>query len=475
MISFRRLGGLENVTEFEAACREAGAHLPIDPALERGGPLSTHFEVAGRRVGNRFAILPMEGWDGTDLGAPTDLTRRRWARFGAGGAKLIWGGEAFAVRHDGRANPNQLVINETNLREIVELRDLLVSEHHKARGNTSDLLLGMQLTHSGRWARPNRKDLLEPLVAYHHPNLDARHAAQPGRVMTDDEIDFLVDDFIRAGVLAQKAGFDFVDIKHCHGYFGHELLSAIGRPGRYGGDLENRSRFLVSVAQGLKAAAPGLLLGTRLSIFDAVPFRPGDGGTGVPEPHSGASYGFAFGGDGTGTGFSLEEPAAFLRIARDAGISMVCTTAGSPYYTPHLQRPAAVPPSDGYLPPEDPLAGVARQIEATAWLKAHVPGLVWVGSAYTYLQEWLGVVGQAAVRRGMVDSVGLGRMALSYPDLPADLLDGRGHDRRKVCRTFSDCTSAPRRGMVSGCYPLDPDYRQRPEALVLRQARQRQA
>jgi 2,4-dienoyl-CoA reductase-like NADH-dependent reductase (Old Yellow Enzyme family) len=368
-----------------------------------------------------------------------------------------------------------LVINETNLAEIAALRQLLVDEHLKARGKTADLLIGMQLTHSGRWARPNRKDTLEPLVAYHHPNLDARHADQPGRVLTDDEIDFLVDDFVRAGVLAAKAGFDFVDIKHCHGYLGHELLSAIGRPGKYGGSLENRARFLVAVAEGLRAEVPGLLLGMRLSIYDSVPFRKGADGTGVPEQHSGASYGFAFGGDGTGTGFALEEPAAFLRMARDCGVSMICTTAGSPYYSPHLQRPAAVPPSDGYLPPEDPLAGVARQVEATAWLKSHVPGLAWVGSGYTYLQEWLGLVGQGAVRRGMVDSVGLGRMALSYPDLPADLLDGRPFDRRKICRTFSDCTSAPRRGMVSGCYPLDPLYRERPEALVLRQARQRPA
>jgi len=84
------------------------------------------------------------------------------------------------------------------------------------------------------------------------------------------------------------------------------------------------------------------------------------------------------------------------------------------------------------------------------------------------------VVGQAAVRHGLVDSVGLGRMALSYPDMPADLLAGKQLERQRICRTFSDCTSAPRRGLVSGCYPLDPLYRDLPEALELRQARQRQ-
>ena len=232
MTVFRRLGGLKDVEAFASTCHEAKAALPIDPVVEPTGPLSTSFDVAGRRVGNRFAILPMEGWDGTELGQPTDLTRRRWERFGHGGAKLIWGGEAFAVRHDGRANPNQLVINDTNLAAIADLRGHLVRAHAERHGSTTDLLVGMQLTHSGRWSRPNRKDRLEPLLAYHHPLLDARHADQPGHLLSDDALDRLVDDFVRAGELAYKAGFDFVDIKHCHGYLGHELLSAIGRPGR---------------------------------------------------------------------------------------------------------------------------------------------------------------------------------------------------------------------------------------------------
>ena len=72
-------------------------------------------------------------------------------------------------------------------------------------------------------------------------------------------------------------------------------------------------------------------------------------------------------------------------------------------------------------------------------------------------------VGQAAVRSGMVDSVGLGRMVLSYPDLPADVLAGEAMARKKICRTFSDCTTAPRNGMISGCFPLDAFYKKRPE------------
>ncbi|MEM1062926.1 MAG: NADH:flavin oxidoreductase, partial [Planctomycetota bacterium] len=248
-----------------------------------------------------------------------------------------------------------------------------------------------------------------------------------------------------------------------HGYLGHELLSGYDRPGRYGGTFENRTRFLREVVEGIRAEAPGLEIGVRVSVFDFVPFAKGEGDVGGPmgvdEP-----YRYAFGGDGSGTGIDLAEPREFLRQCESLGVTLVCLTAGSPYYVPHVTRPALFPPSDGYLPPEDPLVGVARQVSVTAELKRDFPGLTLVGSGYSYLQEWLPHVADAAVGAGMVDSVGLGRMVLSYPELPADVFAGTFPQRKKVCRTFSDCTSAPRNGMVSGCFPLDPFYKGREEA-----------
>ena len=147
-------------------------------------------------------------------------------------------------------------------------------------------------------------------------------------------------------------------------------------------------------------------------------------------------------------------------------------TAGSPYYTPHIQRPALFPPSDGYLPPEDPLVGVARQIEVVRQIKERFPEMIVVGSGYSYLQEWLPHVAGAGVAAGGVDVVGIGRMALSYPRLPADLLAGRALQRKRICRTFSDCTTAPRNGLISGCFPLDPFYKARAEAAELRRRKQ---
>jgi 2,4-dienoyl-CoA reductase-like NADH-dependent reductase (Old Yellow Enzyme family) len=287
--------------------------------------------------------------------------------------------------------------------------------------------------------------------------------------MSDAELDALVEDFIQAAGLAQEAGFDFVDVKLCHGYLGHELLSAVDRPGKYGGSLENRTRFPRAIIQGIQARTPGISIGVRLSALDFVPFKPGPEQVGIPDwgPFAPGSYPFAFGGDGSGLGIDLAEPLALMHMLAELGVHLVCLTAGSPYYVPHIQRPAYFPPSDGYLPPEDPLVGVARQMSVTRQLKAACPEITFVGSAYTALQDWLPNVAQAAVSRGWVDLVGLGRMVLSYPELPADLLAGRPIRRKQICRTFSDCTTAPRAGLVSGCYPLDEHYKTSPEAQAL--------
>jgi NADPH2 dehydrogenase len=290
------------------------------------------------------------------------------------------------------------------------------------------------------------------------------------RVLTDDELRRLVDDYVAAARLAYEGGFQFVDAKACHGYLGHETLGAKTRPGPYGGSLENRMRFLSEVIDGIRSAVPGLAIVVRVSIIDVVPHRKGPEGIGVPELVTGEEPGFGVLREDD-MDRALNDGRALLTHLERIGVKWICTTAGSPYYNPHIQRPAFFPPLDGYEPPEDPLRGVARQVEATAKLKAEFPGMVFVGSAYSYLQEWLPNVGQYNVREGLTDFVGLGRVALSYPTLPADVLSGKKLLRQSICRTFSDCTTGPRMGMVSGCYPLDPFYEVRSEAEQIRNVR----
>ena len=464
-VKLSRLGTREKL---EAHLAGLGIELPFDAEVDAAGPLAQTLHVGDRTVGNRFAVLPMEGWDASGDGRPTDLVRRRWERFGASGAKLVWGGEAYAIRADGRANPHQLAHNPETGRDLAELHGVLARAHEHHCGNCDDLLTGLQLTHSGRFARPD--GVPAPRVAFRHPVLDARvGVTSDAAILTDAELDDLIGEYATVARLAHEAGFGFADVKACHGYLGHELLSARERPGPYGGDLAGRARFLLRAIEAVRREAPGLAIGVRLSVFDLHPFAPGEGDVGTPEP----SPHRPFGSTADGLGLDLAETHELLAALASAGVSLVCTTAGSPYYNPHVQRPAFYPPSDGYRPPEDPLVGVARQLRATRELKEANPGLCFVGSGYSYLQEWLPNVAQAVVRSSGTDAVGLGRMVLSYPELPRDVLAGRSLQRPLVCRTFSDCTTAPRNGLVSGCYPIDPFYKKRPEAELLAEAKKR--
>lgn len=442
------------------------AELPPPDAMALARPVS----YAGRTIGNRWSILPMEGWDCTPAGAPSELTRRRWLRFATSGAKLLYGCEAAAVMHAGKSNTRQLVLNDETVEKIAALRSEVVSVHEKKFGRSDDLVVGLQLTHSGRYAHPNDDARLESVIAYRNPFLDQKFGNTETPLATDAMIEEMIETFVRAGKLAADAGFDFVDIKHAHGYFGHELLSAYDRPGKFGGSLENRSRFFLEIADGIRRVAPSLDVSLRLSLFDFVPFVKGNDGVGVPMTDA---YRYAFGGDGTGRGIDLTETLEFLRLLRASGVSLLAATVGSPYYNPHIQRPAAFPVVDGYTPPEDPLVGVARQIAVVAEIKKVFPDLLVVGSGYSYLQDWLPNVAEAAVAAGMTDFVGIGRMVLSYPDMCDDVLRGRPLDRKRICRTLGDCTNAPRNGMVSGCYPLDDFYAARSEAAQLREIKRR--
>jgi NADPH2 dehydrogenase len=457
---FSRVAQLKTSETFTKYCESVGANVPFDDSWSIGNKnkfSETYTLNSGSVIGNRFCILPMEGWDGTQKGNPTVHVKRRWQNFALSGAKLLWGCEAVAVQHDGRANPNQLFINASNVSEFQELYDLLIKTHKEKFGTSDDLLVGLQLTHSGRFSKPNSKTKPEPQILYNHPILDKKlNLDENYPIISDDQIGQLIEDFVQAAVWAKQIGFQFVDIKHCHGYLGHEFLSGYDREGKFGGDLYHRSQFLRSIVEGINEKAPGLQVGVRLSAFDYIPYKPGDDKMGIPAQSAGTEYKYAFGGNSEGTGMDLQETFDLLHIFEEMGIQLVCITAGSPYYNPHIQRPALFPPSDGYLPPEDPLVGVGRQIDATAQIKKAFPNMAIIGSAYSYLQEWLPNVAHEVLDKGMADFIGFGRMVLSYPEMPEDIIKGEVLKRNKICRTFSDCTTAPRNGMLSGCFPLDP-------------------
>jgi 2,4-dienoyl-CoA reductase-like NADH-dependent reductase (Old Yellow Enzyme family) len=478
--NYPKVAQLRDVDALRGRLAELGLALPIDDevlAAAAGSPMAEPMTVAGFDIGNRWCIHPMEGWDANTDGSPSEHTLRRWRNFGLSGAKLIWGGEAAAVEPAGRANPNQTLATPANRGGLAALLAELQTAHREAFGSLDGLLVGLQLTHSGRFCKPIDHFRSEPRIAYHHPLLDAKFKIDPhdeSVVLADAELDQLAEDYVAAAHLAHGVGFQFVDVKACHGYLLHEFLSARTRPGRYGGDLAGRSRLLLAVIDRIRDELPDLTVGVRLSVFDSVPYASGRQ-LGRPMEFAHLlpyEYGFGVAADDP-LEIDLAEPLELMRTLVAHGVSMINVTCGSPYYTPHLQRPAIFPPIDGYLPPEDPLMGVSRQIHTVRECKTALPDVPLVGTGYSYLQEYLPNVAQGVVREGWADFIGLGRMVLAYPNLPADTLAGRPLERKRICRTFSDCTTAPRNGLISGCYPLDPHYRELPERQQLVEIKQR--
>jgi 2,4-dienoyl-CoA reductase-like NADH-dependent reductase (Old Yellow Enzyme family) len=420
--------------------------------------------VGRHTVGNRWCIQPMEGCDGELDGTPGELTLRRYVRFGAGGAKLIWG-EACAVTDDGRANPRQIVLNEKTRDVFARMVADCRKAHRDATGDDSDLVVGLQLTHSGRYSR-------RPIIATHDPLLDPRIIVdkKTGQkitldypLITDDEIKQLVDAYVVSAKLARAVGFDFVDVKQCHRYLLSEFLGARNRPGPYGGSYENRTRFAREIIQAIHAALPDMTITSRLNVYDGIPFHTGANDTGTPDNWTAPlANGWGMNPNDPFTP-DLAEPIRWIGEMKSLGVALVNVSMGNPYAQPHYNRPFEYPPPDGYESPEHPLVGVDRNFKvAEAVQRAH-PSLPIVGTGYSYLQEFLPQIGAGNLRDGRVTFVGLGRASLAQPDLPLQIKQHGKADRKRVCRTFSYCTALmrtkehPMGQYPTGCPPFDKE------------------
>ena len=416
-------------------------------------------------AGNSIAIHPMEGCDGTLTGKPGNLTYRRYQRFGSGGAKLIWF-EATAIVSEGRANPRQLLINDKNAQSFENLVRDTKRAHKQTFGTSRDLVLILQLTHSGRYSYP------APILCAHNPYLDritslgfrkegVISSAYP--LITDEYIENLEDSYAKAAKLAWEIGFTGVDIKLTHGYLGNELLGAKQREGRYGGSLNNRTRFLRNVIKKIRRnVGENFLLASRIGVFDGVPFRLNKiHGKGEVRPYR-IPYLQGFGMDKKNPlESSLEEPIKVIRMMRESGVSLISISMGNPYTNPHIGRPFDKPDDGNYSSPEHPLIGVNRQFELCAQVQRTFPNLPIVGAGYSWLQHWQLHAGAANIRDRKVTIMGIGRGALAYPNLPKDGLEKGILDVRTTCKTLTFCTYLMRQKdhplgqYPTGCPPFD--------------------
>ena len=451
----------KTVEELVQEAREFGAELPVSSDFSC---LFQPVQIATLTAGNRFCIQPMEGCDGTLDGLPDELTYRRYQRFGAGGAKLIWG-EATAIDEAARMNPRQLCLHDGSAAAIERMLLDCRKTHRETFGNDVGLVVGLQLTHSGRYS------YRRPQIVMHDPLLDRltidKSTGKPlddsYPLLTDDDLKRIEDQYLAAASLAAKIGFDFVDIKQCHRYLLSELLAAKTREGEFGGSLENRTRLVRNIVRRIREQIPTLTVASRLNIYDGIPFQKGPDAVASPVSYQ-TPLTSVFGVDALDYGkLDLKEPLQVAQSLAEWGVSLLNISTGNPYANPHLVRPAEFPPVDGYLAPEHPLLGVLRHFAATEAIQRAVPQLPVVGSGYSWLQDFAIHSAAGNVAAGRCGLVGFGRATLSQPDFVKQLMETGHLNRKTTCRTFSYCTNLmrskdhPLGQTPTGCPPFDKD------------------
>ena len=451
----------DTIEEIRQAAAQAGArHVGFldDPRAVRE-TLAQKVIVGGAAVGNAIAIHPMEGCDGDARGRPSELTWRRYRRFARGGAKLIWF-EATAVCAEGRANPRQLWLDAATVADFARLLEMLLRTHREAYGADDDLLIPVQLTHSGRFSWPRRT------IAAHNPLVDRKTGIPPDQpVVSDDELERLEDRFVEAAQLAIEAGFTAVDVKATHGYLGFELLGAKTREGRYGGPLENRARFLRNIVGKIRARfGRRLTIAMRLGCYEGLPYVcDAASGMGVPMEYP-LPYPYGFGVDAANPhSIDLEEVKRAVSWFRDDGVELLSVSLGVPYFNPHIGRPFEKPDEGNYEQPEHPLLGVDRHFQVTGELQRAFPNLPMVGAGYSWLQQFAVNAGAHNLRAGAAQFFGMGRNALAYPDFAREALDTGALSQRRCCKTLTYCSylmrqkNHPLGQFPTGCPPFDKE------------------
>lgn len=420
-----------SIDAFNEQNLQLGTKLPFE---EDTSVLQSYLTVCGKAVPNRLVCQAMEGCDGTADGSPDALTKRRYERFAKGGAGLIWF-EATAVMEEGRANPRQLYITEKNFDDFKKQVESIKETALKTNGYEPVVI--MQATHSGRYSKPNGTPA--PLIAYNNPIFERDNPISSDRIVTDEYLDRVGEALVNGALLAEKAGFDGVDIKCCHRYLNSELLSAFNREGKYGGSFENRTRLLrESIKGAVENCSKNFIVSSRLNVYDGFPYP----------------YGFGVKNDGS-LDFDETEPDLLIKELYKYGVRLLNITMGNPYFNPHVNRPYA---QGGYEAPEHPLEGVARVLKGTAKLKESNPEMAIICSAVSYLGVTAPNVVSAFIKDNKFDLAGFGRTIFAYPDFANDILKNGGMDKNKICICCSKCTEIMRKpGGTPGCVIRDKE------------------
>ncbi len=388
--------------------------------------LLSPLKIGPKTAHNRIAINAMECCDADTAGNPTEKTYRRYRSLFEGDAGLIVV-EALSVIDESRGRLHQLTALPQNQPALAKL----VAEMRKA--NPKPLMI-WQLTHSGELSEPHfsRRVCVKPLPGYE------------GDLMTEEEVDYVLEQFVLAAKMAHDCGADGVDFKLCHGYFGSQRLRPFNdRKWKYGGSWGNRTRFAYEYYERVarEIRDPGFLVGSKISVWEGLP-----GGMGTMAPDSPI--------------IDLTEILDLVRGLEARGARYVIESAGNPSLTLALTQPDKRIPDYAYL-------HFWFQKELRKVLR---PETVLIGSAYSMFRDgrnpFRGVRREESsftywaaknIRSGVCDMVALGRQSLADPLVPAKLEAGKDDDI-DWCTCCDNCIEFLIRQMPVGCATHEKEY-----------------
>lgn len=388
--------------------------------------LLTPVKIGSRTAQNRFFMQAMECNDEDKDGNPSDITLERYQNLARGEAGLV-SLEAISVTKESRSRDNQLTImpqNEKALTEFVK----------KVKQVNPDMLFVFQLTHSGELSNPafSRRVTVKPLYGY------------GGDLLTEEEVDKIVDGFVLAAKIAHNAGADGIDMKLCHGYFGTQILRPYNdRKWKYGGSWENRSRFAFDLYERIQKEVgdKSFLIGSKISAWEGFP-----GGFGTEGPDSPI--------------IDLTEPISLLQGLEQRGAQYFIQSAGSPSITISLTQVDKNVPYFGYL----------HQFFAKELKKNLKKETVLIGSNFSIFRNGknklcavepeksaLLYYGAQCIERGVMDMIGLGRQSFADPQMVRKLGEGKENDI-KYCTVCDNCLELLIQQSKVGCCTYDKRY-----------------
>ena len=384
--------------------------------------------IGTRTCANRFFAAPMECCDADADGNPTELTRARYERLFAGGFGMICL-EAISVTAESLARRHQLLITPANEAPLAALVK-------QVRAANPEPLFILQLTHSGELSDPTFSRTVTPRAL---PGFG-------GEILTDGEMDKIVDQFVLAAKIAHAVGADGVDVKLAGGYLGTQLLRPYNnRDWKYGGTWEGRSRFAFEVFERIRAEIDDerFLVGSKMAVWEGFA-----GGFGSPSLDSAI--------------YDLTEPALLIKGLEERGASFLHESAGSPAVTLDLVTTGKAAPYFAHLH-----SNFARDIKKLAR-----PETVVIGSNYAVYRNGKNgllaaspeeasvfAIGAHNVDQGVTDMIALGRQSLADPLLPAKYRDDLEQEI-DFCTLCDHCTELLIRQATIGCATYNAHYRE---------------